>query len=521
MGLCWILFIDQLASRDLWASHEARAAQNAQRMIDEGQLLVPRQFNDDYDLQKPPLFYWSVAVLGRIRGGVDPVAVRLPSVASALACVLLVYVWLVQAGRPIAGMVGATALTCAQHFTWMAQVGRIDSFLTLTTAVAILALRGASWRRGLVAVLALSMGILLKGPVGFVLPLAVVVALAWFERRLGDTVRMLVWVAPSAVALVVPWFFAANRETHGEFVRVFFWHHNVDRAMGGSDSLAIHPWWYYGPRLIVDVFPASLLFPIAGWHFLRGYRGIDAGARLGLFWFGLVVCILSLSRFKRADYLLPAYPGMAIFLGCVIEAWLQSVTERTRRWAFRAMAWAVVATASIWFVMHHWVMPRSEPFRECRTFAARIREMEPRPRLVLFFRVEAHALTFHLGRRVNTFLEWENLDVWAGRPGSYLVVMTPDCAQEWHAHVTAGRLELVDRNDVGGGPPHERPLVLMRTRPHRESVHVPPEQQTGHVVGGHQCGATDSEPSADPGKNDSGVVQRALQTRPALRADRR
>ena len=59
-------------------------------------------------------------------------------------------------------------------------------------------------------------------------------------------------------------------------------------------------------------------------------------------------------------------------------------------------------------------------------------------------RVEAHALAFHVGRPINTILEWENIEIWAGRPGEHYFVMPPDCARDWPNHITAARLEEVE-----------------------------------------------------------------------------
>src|SRR5438105_4764927 len=79
------LFLYQLGDRDLWSSHEARAGQNAQRILDTGEWLLPRLFDDQVELQKPPLYYWLVAAAGWLRGGtVDAVAVRLPAAMAAL-----------------------------------------------------------------------------------------------------------------------------------------------------------------------------------------------------------------------------------------------------------------------------------------------------------------------------------------------------------------------------------------------------------------------------------------------------
>src|SRR5262245_56918536 len=75
--LCSSLFLQGISSRDLWASHEARAAQNAQRMLDDGQWLLPRLYDGQVELQKPPAFYWLVAATGWLRGSVNSWAVRL------------------------------------------------------------------------------------------------------------------------------------------------------------------------------------------------------------------------------------------------------------------------------------------------------------------------------------------------------------------------------------------------------------------------------------------------------------
>src|SRR4051794_33723399 len=78
--LCYPLFFHRLAERDLWSSHEARAAQDAKTIVSDGGWGLPRLFARRIDLQKPPLYYWTVAVLAQFRGGdVDALAVRLPA----------------------------------------------------------------------------------------------------------------------------------------------------------------------------------------------------------------------------------------------------------------------------------------------------------------------------------------------------------------------------------------------------------------------------------------------------------
>ncbi|MCS6977177.1 MAG: hypothetical protein NZM31_09255, partial [Gemmatales bacterium] len=80
-----------LSQRDLWSSHEARAAQDAQSVLEAGRLIIPKLFDGRIELQKPPLYYWLVAGSAFLRGRpVQAWDVRLPAALAAIATVLLV-----------------------------------------------------------------------------------------------------------------------------------------------------------------------------------------------------------------------------------------------------------------------------------------------------------------------------------------------------------------------------------------------------------------------------------------------
>src|SRR6188768_1812241 len=120
------LFFDRLGDRDLWSSHEGRAAQNARRLLDDGGWGLLRLYDDRPELQKPPLYYWLVAATAWCRGGtVDALAVRLPAALAGLITVLAVYQFLRGRGRPAAACIAAGTLASANHFTWLARTGRI------------------------------------------------------------------------------------------------------------------------------------------------------------------------------------------------------------------------------------------------------------------------------------------------------------------------------------------------------------------------------------------------------------
>jgi 4-amino-4-deoxy-L-arabinose transferase-like glycosyltransferase len=445
-------------------------------ILDEGHWLVPRLFDRHLELQKPPMYYWLVALLGWLNGGiVDAWTVRLPAALSAFVTVLFVYYLGVRSKRPLAGLLAASILASCVHFTWLARVGRIDMPLTMTITLALGAFHLARlddatfaarilWRAFGYAML--GAGLLLKGPIAIVLP-AVVTCAAWLvrERRFSWNTSLW-WGLPLTFAIAAPWYVWANLYTDNQLWDVFFWYHNVERGLGGAEALASYPWWFYGPRAVLDLLPWSLALPIAIYLFLRcrEYRA-DVGASLGLVWFAAVLAFLSCMSFKRADYLLPAYPGMAIFLGSVTERWWQTrtvapISLQKPKFIAGGFAVAMAFYACGWLTYN--CVFAADHEQPCRAMAAEIRRQTRGP--VVFFRAESHVLAYHVGQPVLTVLEWENLEIWTRKPRIVYYVMPDAYARECRDRLPTGALEEVTRLSEFAPETHDRPLVVLRSK---------------------------------------------------------
>src|SRR5437588_117833 len=95
----------------------------------------------------------------------------------------------------------------------------------------------------------------------------------------------------------------------------------------------------------------------------------------------------------------------------------------------------------VWVVQVEQRLPAEEPYRDYRRFAAEVRRRAPLPARVTFFRTEAHALAFHVGRPLDVLVDWGELQARLDQPGPHYLVMPPDCVAAWPSKLRGARLE--------------------------------------------------------------------------------
>lgn len=415
------LFFYRLGDRDLWSSHEARAAQDAQSVLN-GQWLVPQLFDGRFELQKPPLYYWCIATWCRLTGRpVDALAVRLPATLSALIIMATLIVLGYLFNNLLAGVLAAATLFLTPHFVWLARVGRVDLPLTacLTVAFAAWLVRShlgnsqCQYLSLLLAFLSLAAGLLIKGPIAIVLFSLVVLWNTCCEkmfvgnpchtRQLSGRIFLSPLAAMTAVLITAPvliWYIAANEVTGGEWVREFLYRHNLTRGLGTDPRLDRHSHWlgpaFYVVRLPLDFGPTILL---AIWLAIKNYQ-CPRGNKILIFsanWFLMCLAFFSCMRYKRADYLLPAYPALALFIGFGLAQHLKELTKSARRWWYIAYTLAVALSLISWLAYITWVLPTVDGLRQQRDFADLVRRHYGPGEPVYMFGTDAHLLSYHLG----------------------------------------------------------------------------------------------------------------------------
>jgi dolichol-phosphate mannosyltransferase len=360
--LAALLFFSRLGT-PLQEPDEVRYAEVPRQMLAEGHWVVPVLHGLPYP-DKPPLLYWLVMASYRACGVGDRAARLVPG-AAAFLVVLLTYFWGARTVGPRAAFAGAAVLCLSARFVYLGRLLTPDSLLCLCVTAALaaghVAVRGPRLRRGwwAAAAVACGLGLLTKGPVALALaaaPLPVLTALDPRTARPGARGWLAYLVVAAAVAL--PWY-AAMSAWDPDFAGTFFWKHNVVRYVAPFDHAK--PVWFHLPGLLLGMLPWTLLLPgLVRWLARHSARAAARRpAALGFFLLAFVWAVLfySLAGCKRAVYILPALPPLALALGCYLDAVLpwekargllaRPVRHRlpAGRLALGATALVVVATA--------------------------------------------------------------------------------------------------------------------------------------------------------------------------------
>ena len=391
---------------------EARYAQIPKEMVEGGSWVVPTLHDEPY-LDKPPLMYWLVALSYKLFG-VSEGSARLVPAAAVHVTVLAVYLL----GRRSVGERGALwaalLLTVAPGFLGVARLLVLDGLLTCCVTLSVLcgfeAVRTGTFRRRwwVLAAVCSGLGFLTKGPISEVLLFPPLLAFGWVMRRpvsreatpsaLGAASRLTparvgllncLLFALVVVAVNLPWYVAMGCQ-RPEFLRYFFWEHNVLRFLKPFDHL--QPVWYYAPILLAGFLPGV----VVGVGYLRSVlRGEPVRSAAGGFWLlagGWCLAFFSFSGSKLPTYILPAFPPLCLALGEYVARtkWHASFFTRGMVGVFAGLLAVVHYVALPWYAKERSPMGKPEVVQQ---FLA-----DPSAAVVMYPR-EVSSVSFYTGRR--------------------------------------------------------------------------------------------------------------------------
>lgn len=328
--LVWaVLSLPNLGGPSLWDIDEGNNAECAVEMYESGNFIVP-YFNAKLRLDKPVLLYWLQASAYHVCG-INEFAARLPSALASLLALLIVY----ELGRCLfsraAALLAGLVLASSVAFCAAAHFANRDALLNLCTLLTLWCFWNHYTRQGwwlLGAGAACGLGMLAKGPVALFLPMATTTLFLVVRRglpRLCD-VRLL-GAALVFLLVAAPWYIWVGVETKGEWLAGFFWKHNVERTLGVLENHS-GPLFYYVLVLIAGLTPWSVFLGPTIVFAIRHRENVESeppkavgGTRFLLCWIAVWFVFFTLVRTKLPNYILPAYPAVALLTASFLDDW--------------------------------------------------------------------------------------------------------------------------------------------------------------------------------------------------------
>ncbi|MBA3973061.1 MAG: glycosyl transferase [Candidatus Solibacter sp.] len=354
---------------------DAVQAQIARNMLESGDWVTARLDGVAY-LEKSPLKYWMMAVSYAVFG-VNDWAARLIVVASILALSWLVFAFGRWAFGEREGFYAGLAMATSTGLFLFTRILIPDVILTATITLAMWALmrtldesetRPRLWAAVMAA--AIGTGLLLKGLIAAVFPVGAGIVWLAITGRLFDlqTWKRLRPFSGAAIILLIaaPWHIIATLRNPpyldfsmdsgpGKY-RGFFWFYFfnehilrfLDRRWPRDyNTVPRHLFWLFH---LLWFFPWSAYFPRLA---KLSYRQPDRASRarlLMLCWAGFILVFFSFST-TQEYYSLPAYPALALLLGCAIaegSAWVRHGLKAAAAVSALALAAVVYILASVW-----------------------------------------------------------------------------------------------------------------------------------------------------------------------------
>jgi 4-amino-4-deoxy-L-arabinose transferase-like glycosyltransferase len=342
---CSLLFILGVGRWDLWDPDEPRYAEVAKEMVMNSGDWILMHLNGKVYGDKPPLFFWLIALSSYLWGGFTSFAVRFSPALFGTLTVLLTFLIgkILYSSRT--GFLSGLILATSFEFAYLATRANIDTTLTFFTTASILCFLlwvrhrkeekthedpiGGLWFFGFYIGMALAT--LVKGPIGFILPLLVSLIYLIVQKDWKGIkgMRLLPGMLLFLVVVLI-WYLPAVIAGGKAYLQETLFKHTVDAYASGWTH--VHPFYFYFLYFPADFLPWTLFLPgIIFFGLSKRKEGIGREFLFLLVWFVSIFLFFSFSKGKREIYLLPLYPAASLTVGNLWDNYISSPNRDSKR----------------------------------------------------------------------------------------------------------------------------------------------------------------------------------------------
>jgi 4-amino-4-deoxy-L-arabinose transferase-like glycosyltransferase len=318
-------------------------------MVDRGDWIL-MHFNGAVYGDKPPLFFWLIALSSYLWQGFTSFSARFPSAIFGTLTVLLTFFLGERLYSSRTGFFSGLILATSLHFVYLSNRANIDVTLTFFTTASFLCFllwyqegkeEGIHHKRSIRNLfilgfyVSMALATLAKGPIGLVLPLLATVLYLFIRKDYREMKRMKLFPGISLfLAIVLAWYLPAVSLGGRAYLEENLFRHTAEAYSTGWTHPS--PIYYYLYNFPMSFMPWALFLPAA---IVYGCSKTTIGKRKEFLflsvWCLVIFVFFSLSKSKRALYLLPLYPAASLMVGKFWSDFISGPLDQFKRgWIF-------------------------------------------------------------------------------------------------------------------------------------------------------------------------------------------
>ncbi len=325
-----IVILAGIGLRDPWPPDEPRFALMAKEMWETGNWFFPHRGGEIYP-DKPPMVMWMILLFYGLIGNLK-IAFLLPSAILSMCTMWMTYDIAKRLYNPKIGLYAGFLLAITLHFILQAKSGQLDApvaFWVMLGAYGLLRhlILGPAWKWYYLAFFAMGMGIITKG-VGFLPVLMlfglIIVSPGWYDK---SNKQLLKWFAGIfflllAVSLwLIPMLIQVENNPTPD---VLAYRDNIllkQTVNRYAKSWAHHQPFYYYILEVIPLFwlPLSLFIPWLIKPIKKAFANKERRIIYPMVMVFFVIFFFSLSKGKRAEYMLPILPMFVLVVAPYFE----------------------------------------------------------------------------------------------------------------------------------------------------------------------------------------------------------
>ncbi len=307
---------------------EAREGHVIKAMLETGEILFPLRL-DSILPSKPPLFHWFSFSFAKFFNTLNSYTLRLTSILSSCFFLIAFYSFSKKFLPTALACICSLFLFTTYGFFNLGVDGRVDmlfNFLILSAVfiwlervfLAYDAKEKISYiekKYYLLISLLLGLSVLTKGPIGFVLPVILILISSYLIFGFKAVFQILrpAWL----LAIIIPiiWYYFATDSYGYQIIEKQIFFENINRALG-LKGITVKPWWFYLQHLFTQGLPWVFFILILNVNFLSVK---DKRLKIILTLLFSIIFLLSFSAGKRRSYLLTALPFLILSIFLVLK----------------------------------------------------------------------------------------------------------------------------------------------------------------------------------------------------------